>query len=232
MAGKNLPNLKDVSRIPEELLPVMHWWQTSGPKTLSYVGIVVAIVAAGYLWVERARSNREEAVAALSIAADAEGYEAVVAMNTAAAPVAGLDLARSLYAAGDYEAALAAYDTVAKDLTDPALCDIVTVGKICTLEALGRLDEAVAAVTTAEPAILGAAKPHYLAGELILAKARILCQKGDKAAAKVALAPILTAADDAPLANYKPQAKRTEAMIDAYTPKSLFDKAAEATPAQ
>jgi hypothetical protein len=43
------------------------------------------------------------------------------------------------------------------------------------------------------------------------------------------LAPILTAADEAPLATYKPQAELTQSMIDAYTPKSLFDKAAEAT---
>jgi hypothetical protein len=46
------------------------------------------------------------------------------------------------------------------------------------------------------------------------------------------LAPILTAAEDAPLAAYKAQAERTQAMIDAYTEKSLFEKAAEATAPQ
>ena len=111
----------------------------------------------------------------------------------------------------------------------PAVSDIALVGRICTLEALGRWDEALAAVAAAEPTLLNAEKAHYLAGELRLAKARILCQKGDKGAALEVLAPMLTAAEGSDLANYQDQAKRTKAMIEAYTPKSLFEKAAEAT---
>lgn len=229
MSGKNLPNLKDVSRVPEELLPVLHWWQDSGPKTLTYVGVAVAVIAAGYLWFERSRATREGAVEALSVAATVEDYEGVVAMGTDAAPLARLDLARALYAAGDAENALAVYDEVLADMDDPALRDIAVVGRICALEALGRLDDAVVAVTAAEPTILATEKPHYLAAELMLVKARVLCQKGDKTAAIAALAPMLTAADETPFAAYKPQAEHTKAMIEAYQPKSLFDKAAEAT---
>ena len=40
---------------------------------------------------------------------------------------------------------------------------------------------------------------------------------------------MLSAAEGSDLANYQDQAKRTKAMIEAYTPKSLFEKAAEAT---
>ena len=231
MAGKTiLPNLKDVSRVPEELLPVLHWWQDRGPKTLAYVGAVVAVVAIGYIWIESARTKRETAVEALSVAATVEDYEGIVALNTPAAPLARLDLARSLYAAGEAENALAVYDAVLADLEDPALRDIAVVGRICALEAVGRLDEALEAATAAEQSILAAEqKPHFLAAELILAKARILCQKGDKAAAQATLGAILTAAEDAPLAAYKDQAERTKAMIEAYTPKSLFEKATEAT---
>jgi tetratricopeptide (TPR) repeat protein len=229
MSGKNLPNLKDVSRVPEELLPVLHWWQDSGPKTLAYVGAVVAIVAAGYLWVDHNRTAREGAVEALTLASTVEDYEGVVAMNTDVAPIAKLDLARSLYTAGEYDNALAVYADVLNEMDEPALRDVAVVGRICSLEALGRIDEALAAVAEAEPAILASEKPHYLAAELTLVKARLLCQKGDKAAAKAALDAILTAAEDAPLAAYKSQAERTKAMVEAYTPKSLFDKAAEAT---
>lgn len=229
MSGKTLPNMKDVSRVPEELLPVLHWWQESGPKTLAYVGVAVAVIAAGYLWFERSRTTRETAVEALSVAATVEDYQAVVDLKTPMAPFARLDLARSLFAAGDYEAALTVYDEAIATLKDPAVSDIALVGRICTLEALGRWDEALAAVAAAEPALLNAEKAHYLAGELRLAKARILCQKGDKGAALEVLAPMLTAAEGSDLANYQDQAKRTKAMIEAYTPKSLFEKAAEAT---
>ena len=209
MAGKNLPNLNDVSRVPEELLPVLHWWQDSGPKTLAYVGAAIAVVAAGYFWFEKSRTAREGAVEALSVAATVEDYEGVVALNTPAAPFARLDLARSLYGAGEYEDALAVYEAALAELTDASVRDIAVVGKICALEALDRIDEAMAQVAEVEAAILAADTPHYLAAELILAKARLICRKGDKA-----------------------QAERTKAMIDAYTEKSLFDKAAEATPPQ
>ena len=232
MSGKNLPNLNDVSRVPEELLPVLHWWQDSGPKTLAYVGAAIAVVAAGYFFVARARTAREGAVEVLSVAATAEDYESVVALNTPAAAFARLDLARSLYATGEYESALAVYDAALEDLSDVTVRDIAVVGKICTLEALERTDDALAMVATAEPTMLAAEKPHYLAAELLLVKARLICRKGDKAQAKAVLAPILTAAEDAPLAAYKAQAERTQAMIDAYTEKSLFEKAAEATAPQ
>ncbi len=232
MSTNNLPNLKDVSRVPEELLPVLHWWQDRGPKTLMYVGITIAVVMVGYLWVARTRANSENAVEALAVAATAEDYEAIAATGTAVAPIAKLDLARNLYAAGDAEGALAIYDECLADMNEPALCDIATVGRICALEALGRIDEALAAHATAELSIVNAEKPHYLAAEMLLVKARLLCQKGDKASAKTTLDAILSAKDGEPLATYKPQAERTKAMIEAYTPKSLFDKAAEAAPAQ
>lgn len=232
MSNKNLPNLKDVSRIPEELLPVVHWWQNSGPKTVAYVGAVIAVVAVGYLWVERSRSTREGAVEALSVAATAEDYEAIASQNTPAAPFVRLDLARSLYVAADYEGALAVYDEALATLSDASVRDIAVVGKICTLEALKRYDEAMALIAEAEPTILAAEKTHYLASELILAKARVLCQKGDKAQAIATLAPLLTVAEDSPLASFKSQAERTKAMIEAYVEKSLFDQAAEATAPQ
>lgn len=232
MPNKDLPTLKDVSRVPEELLPVLRWWQDKGPKTLAYVVGVLVVAGALVFWFEQRRSGRAAAVAALAAASQVEDYEAIVALGTPAADVARLDLARSLHGAGDYEGALAVYDAVLGTLKEPALRDVAAVGRVCSLEALGRLDEALKDTLALEAAFAASAAPHYLLPELLLAKARILCQQGDKAAAKQALAPMLTAEEGAPLAKHKPQAERAARMIDAYVRKSLFDKAAEVTTAE
>lgn len=231
MSNKDLPTLKDVSRVPEELLPVLRWWQDKGPKTLAYVAGVLVVAGALVFWFEQRKAGRASAVAALATASQAEDYEAIVALGTPATDVARLDLARSLYGAGDYEGALAAYEAVLGALKDPALKDIAAVGRVCSLEALGRLDEAMKDVLALEPEFAKSAAPHYLLPELLLAKARLLCQQGDKAAAKQALAPMLTAAEGTPLAKHKAQAERTVSIIEAYVKKSLFDKAAEVAPA-
>lgn len=228
MSNKELPTLKDVSRVPEELLPVLRWWQDKGPKTLAYVAGALVVVGALVFWFEQRNASRASAVTAFATASQAEDYEAIVALGTPASDVARLDLARSLYGAGDYENALATYDAVLGTLEEPSLKDIAAVGRVCSLEALGRFDEALKDTLALETAFNGSVAPHYLLPELLLAKARILCQQGDKAAAKQALAPLLSAAEGSPLAKHKAQAERTVSMIEAYVKKSLFDKAAEA----
>ena len=124
------------------------------------------------------------------------------------------------------------YETASKSLNDAALVDIAAVGRICSLEALGRFDEALEAILSLEPTFKASAVPHYLFPELLLAKARILCQKGDKSGAKQTLEPLLAAEEGTDFAKYRPQAERTVSMIDAYVKKSLFEKApAVETPA-
>ena len=232
MSNKDLPTLKDVSRVPEELLPVLHWWQDRGPKTLAYVLGAVIVIGGLVLWYEQRQSKKASAVVALESASQAEDYEAIVALGTPASTVARLSLAHSLYNAGDYEAALAEYETASKSLNDAALVDIAAVGRICSLEALGRLDEALEAILSLEPTFKASAVPHYLFPELLLAKARILCQKGDKSGAKQTLEPLLAAEEGTDFAKYRSQAERTVSMIDAYVKKSLFEKAtAVKTPA-
>ena len=143
MSNKDLPTLKDVSRVPEELLPVLHWWQDRGPKTLAYVLGAVIVIGGLVLWYEQRQSKKASAIVALESASQAEDYEAIVALGTPASTVARLSLAHSLYNAGDYEAALTEYETASKSLNDAALVDIAAVGRICSLEALGRFDEAL-----------------------------------------------------------------------------------------
>ena len=230
MAKKEIPTLKDVARVPEELQPVVAWWQDHGPRTLAWAVAALAVCVGLYVWHGTDQAQDAAAAVALAQASDVEGFEGVVAMGTEAAPLARLALANALYTAGDAEGALAAYDASLAELDDPAVRDIAAVGRVCALEALGRLDAALAEAGALEAAF-GAdpARPHYLTPALTLAKARLLCQKGDKAAGKAALAPLLDAPEGSPLAAYKAQAERTVKMIDAYAgPKSLFDQAAAA----
>ena len=231
MAKTDLPNIQDVSRVPDELLPVLHWWQDKGPKTLAIVGAAVLAAALVLYAVRRREATTDEALLALSIASQAEDFEAIATDGGKVAPIARLDQARALYAAGDYEGALAVYETAMKEIDDPALADIAKMGHVCALEALGRLEEALAEVTALEGAFAASTTPHYLAAEALFAHARILCQQGDKAAAKAVLAPVLTAAEGTALAKYTPQAERLVKMIDAYTQKGLFEQAAELAPA-
>ncbi len=229
--AKELPNLKDVSRIPEELLPVVQWWQESGPKTATIVAVILALCSAGvYLW-NRAERTADEAAIALPAASTVADYDTIVQMGTDAQSVAQLDLARALFIAGDYAEALATYEAAAKALdAQPALKDIATLGRICTLEALGLTDEALTAAELLEPSITLDAPTHYLAGEFLMAKARLLCVKGNKDAAKATLAPLVDAKEESPLHTYQDRAKATLRMIAAYTGKPLAEPAPAPAP--
>ena len=231
MAKQELPNLNDVSRIPDELLPVWHWWQDKGPKTVACVAAAILVAGAILYGVRRREAAQDAAVQNLTFASQTEEFSAVVSGGGAVAKVARLDQARSLYTVGDYEGALAAYAAALEEVTDPALVDIARLGHARTLEALGRLDEALAEIQALESAVAASSVPHYLAAEVACAKAIVLCRQGDKAAAKAALAPVLEAKAPSPLAKYTAQAERLAKMIDAYSPKSLFDQAAAAAPA-
>lgn len=232
MAKKNLPNLKDVSRIPEELLPVVYWWQDHGMKVLAYVVGIVLVAGAIYFWVEQRKASKSEALATLALSYPSVEFDALASSGGDAAPLAQLDQARSFYNAADYEGALALYDKVLKTLKGEPLEGIAQVGRICALEALGRLDEALDATNALEPVYSQAKPVHFLTAEVLFAKARILCQKGNKPEAKNALKPILDAPEASALAKYKPKAEQLIKIIDSYAPKSLFEKAAEATSAQ
>lgn len=232
MANKELPTLNDVSRIPEELIPVVQWWQDKGPKTAAIAGAVIAVAAAILFYGASRQATQNDAVTALNLAAEAADYEAIVNSGAEAAPMGQLPLARGLYNAGDYGKALAAYDAALDDLDEPAFRDVAALGRACTLEALGRFDEALAAVEALEQTFPAEGPVHFLTSETLLAKARILCQKGDKAAAKAALKPLLEAAEGSVLAKYTPQAERTAKIIDAYVKQSLFEKADALAPAE
>lgn len=221
MATKELPTLKDVSRIPEELRPLVLWWQDHGAKTLAWAALAVAVCVGAALWQNKARAA--DAAAAVALASSTQGLDAqgLLDQSPAAAPLVRLVQARALYDVGDYENALVAYDDAIAELDgDPAVADIAALGRVCSLEALGRVDEAFTGLGALEAAFGQSPAPHFLTSELILAKARLLCRKGDKAAAKAALTPLLEAKEGDPLAKYAGRAERLVQVIDAYVPEA------------
>ena len=231
MAKKELPTLKDVSRIPEELRPVVNWWQDHGTKALTWAIGVLAVCVAAYLWNADNRAADAAAVAALATDAEVDA-QPVIDEGPAASPLLRLTQARSLYYAGDFEGALAVYEEARAALeSDPDLKGVADLGRANALAELGRLDEALSAVNALEPALTEGETPHYLLPDLLFAKANILCKQGDKAAAKEALKPLTDAPVESPLAKYAGRAESLTHIIDAYDPANpRFSAPAPALP--
>ena len=231
MAKKELPTLKDVSRIPEELRPVVIWWQDHGTKALTWAICVAAVCVAAYLW--HAGNRADDAVAEVALASEREvDLQPVIEEAPASKPLLQLVQARRLYEAGDYEGALAVYEEAREALAnDPDLKAVPEVGRICALTELGRLDEALSAANALAPSLIGET-PHFLLPDFLFAKANLLCKQGDKVAAKAALQPLLDASAESLLAKHTPRAERLVRIIDAYDPANpKFSVAAPALPA-
>ena len=232
MAKKELPTLKDVSRVPEELRPVVLWWQDHGTKALTWGIVVVAVCVAAYLW--HADNRAADATAAVALAGEADvDFQPAIEEAPASKPILQLAQARRLLEAGDYEGALTAYNEAREELAEDAdLKAIPEVGRIRALTELGRLDEALSIVNALEPSLTGGETPHYLLPDFLFAKAALLCKQGDKAGAKAALQPLLDAPVESPLAKFTVRAERMTHIIDAYNPANpRFSSAAPALPA-
>ena len=232
MAKKELPTLKDVSRVPEELRPVVIWWQDHGTKALTWAIVVVAVCVAAYLW--HADSRATDAAAAVALASPNEvDVQSMIDEAPDSKPILQQVQARSLYLSGNYEGAATAYNEAREVLTeDIDLKAIPEVGRIYTLTEQGRLDEALSIANALEPTLTGGETPHYLLSGFLFAKANLLCKQGDKAGAKAALQPILDAPVESPLAKYTARAELWMQIIDAYDPANpRFSSIVPALPA-
>lgn len=225
MSKKDIPNIKDVSSIPDELVPVIQWWNRNGKKVSVITAIVLIASAILYWVVDKRQVAQDYTSVGFAIATTAEEFKANREQGEPSAVAATIAEARALNVNGEYEAALA----LCADLSveDAALKDACLMNKAVALEGLKRFDEAMAAVDAI-------AKDSFLKDEVVCAKARFLCQKGDKAAAKALLTPVLET---------NPKAKLLMNVIDAYgaplaepapiveTPAPAPAPAPEATPA-
>ncbi|MBR7180342.1 MAG: hypothetical protein IKD42_01815 [Kiritimatiellae bacterium] len=129
--------------IPEELLPVVEWWETSGRKTVAICTLAL-VAAAGYFgWKYKTEKERFAAGDAVISAYGTEALEKAVRDfgGTAAGPALKQRLAKSYFDDERYEEALAIYE----ELKTAPVCgyeDVPAVGAAECLEALGRYAEA------------------------------------------------------------------------------------------
>ena len=170
-------------KIPEELLPVVEWWERDGKKTLA-IAAVVGVAVLGYIsWRSHKEKLQEEAEAAVATAMDVETLQDAVNRfgDYDVGPMLKLKLA-SAYCArgeeGDAKSALEIYDQVVASGKIPAgFEDVPKVGRAECLEAEEDFGGAIAAY---ESFIASAPTnaPLLVAAKLGLARSK--AQSGDR----------------------------------------------------
>lgn len=161
-------------------------------KSVPYVAAAL-IAVAGYYGIRNYRAEqREKAAASLTESITAEEMEEAVANygGSKTGPALKLKLAKKYFDTARYEEALAVYEELEGNV-DEAFADIPVVGKAETLEALGRIDEALQIYDA-----FAAEKPgNYLALTAKLGSVRCVA-KSDKAAALAKLAELKESVKD------------------------------------
>ena len=194
--------------IPEELLPVIEWWEKDGKQTLAIVAAAAVIVAGYYGIKEWRQSQREAAGSALMEAAmggdSVENLESAVAAygSSASGPALKLRLAKAYYDAGqfddkNYQNALDIYAELDGNAPE-GFEEVPKIGTAACLEGLGRTEEAQKAYDEFVEAL--PESPYALLAKL--GSARCTALAGDKAKALEKLATIKEEVkdDDASLA--------------------------------
>jgi len=166
--------------IPEELLPVLEWWEKDGKQTVAIL-LVAGLAVAGYYGVKGWRDGRRIAAAdSLMTAYTAEELEDAVAGygSTQSGASLRMRLAKKYFDAERYQEAFDVYAALEGSAPD-GFEDVPAVGKAQCLEALGKFDEAVRAYDA-----FAEAKPKsFLALTAQLGAARSVAASGDKAKA-------------------------------------------------
>lgn len=163
--------------IPEELLPVVEWWEKDGKKTVVVVVAVLAVFAAYKGYVAHREAKKVAAGSAVLTAYSTAQLEDAVSefKGMAAEGVLKLRLAKSYYDAGRYAEAKDVYDSFG-GVGPVGFEDAPTVGTALCQEALGEYD---AALTAFDEFVQN--KPESLyALTAKLAIARVIALKGEK----------------------------------------------------
>lgn len=196
-----------MKNIPEELLPVVEYWEQHGKMTVA-VALVALVAGVGYWAWDRARTQTRMEVAdalvenyagampgmtskqAAASAVDELQSAIGKAKDPAVVPLLKLRLAKMQYAAGNYAEAEALY-TELKATPPKGFEDVPAMGLAATLEATGKFAEAQAAYD----AFVKENAASMLKLEAQIGSARCLAQAGQKDAAVKALDALIAAED-------------------------------------
>jgi len=166
--------------IPEELLPVVEWWEKDGKQTVAIL-LVAGLAVAGYYGIKGWRESRRIAAAdSLMTAYTAEELEEAASSYGSSDSGAAIKmrLAKKYFDSERYQEAFDVYKEMAKSAPD-GFEDVPAVGMAQCLEALGKFDEALKAYDK-----FAEEKPKsFLALTAQLGAARSIAASGDKAKA-------------------------------------------------
>jgi len=213
--------------LPEELLPLYDWWKANGMQFLITLA-AAAVLGGGAFAFKQYRSNKiATANQELLKASSLEDLETVVNKygGTKAGNAARLRLAKAYYDAAKYEDALSTYAECLSKGAPKGFAEIAEMGRAQALEALNRLDEAMAAYQAFETAHAD----HFLQPYAGMGEARVLTLQGKKDEAKKRLETLKAKKTDD--ATWAMAIENLEGVIERYEPRaaqSLFDAANEA----
>lgn len=210
--------------IPEELLPVIEWWEKDGRQTVAVLAVAAA-VAAGYYGFKGWRESRAAAASeSLLVATQTEELEEALAgySGTASGPALRMRLAKKYYDSERYEEALAEYEKLDGAAPD-GFDDVPAVGRAQCLEALGRFEEALKAFD----AFADAKPKSFLALSARIGAARCVAQLGEREKALERLASVKDglAADDSSGRELVDSASALVRRWEKREAKTLFDAA-------
>ena len=215
------------TNLPIELLPLYDWWKTNGSQFAVTLAVVAILGGGAFAFKEyrlsRATNANKEFVHANSL----EELESVVAKfgSTPTGNAARLRLAKAYFDASKYEDALSTYDTCLSKGAPKGFEDVARLGRAHALEALNRLDEALAAYEAFNKDAAG----HFLQPQSQMGIARIYTLQGKKDEAKKLVENLKAQKTDnavweMAIANLEGVINRYEARAS----RSLFDAANEA----
>ncbi len=207
-------------RIPDELLPVVEWWEKDGKQTLAIV-CAVAVIAAGWYGVKGWREARAAAAGdALLNAESVEELEAAVASygSSKTGPALKLRLAKAYFDARNFQSAADTYAEL-QGKAPAGFDDVPYLGAAECLEAQESFDEALKAYDAFVEERPGS--PFLF--EARLGAVRVLAQNGAKDAALERLAALKEEFKDDDAATERLAA--TEDLVKRWEKRSLFDAA-------
>ena len=211
-----------MKEIPEELLPVIEWWEKNGKQAIVTV-VVAAVVAVGYYGFKSHQESQRKAASSALVSS-----RTLAQLETAsnefggskAGPSIKLRLAKEYYDSGQYESAMNLY----KELSGIAYC----------LEATEKYDEAAKAF---EACAQDEKSLYFLTAKLGVA--RCTAAAGDKAKALADLEALKASKEDDALAKSRIEAaidlvkrweKRAEVIPETVAPAAEAEKSAEPAP--